>query len=109
MRMPSRASIRTPALPIAEGDTPSCRLAIVLEVAGLGVRVNAVAPGPIETGMLNRFTGNAERKAGLVSTVPLGRVGEPNEIANAILFLCSDQASFISGHVLSVDGGKSAG
>jgi NAD(P)-dependent dehydrogenase (short-subunit alcohol dehydrogenase family) len=41
--------------------------------------------------------------------VPLGRVGEPDEIANGILFLCSDQASFITGHVLSVDGGKSAG
>ena len=59
--------------------------------------------------MLDRFTGSAEKKAGLVSTVPLGRVGEPDEIANAIVFLCSDQASFISGHVLSVDGGKSAG
>jgi NAD(P)-dependent dehydrogenase (short-subunit alcohol dehydrogenase family) len=58
--------------------------------------------------MLNRFTGSAERKAGLISTVPIGRVGEPDEIANAILFLCSDRASFISGHVLSVDGGKSA-
>ena len=73
------------------------------------VRVNVVAPGPTETGMLNRFTGSAERKAGLISTVPLGRVGEPDEVANAILFLCSDRASFISGHVLSVDGGKSAG
>jgi len=59
--------------------------------------------------MLDRFTGNAEKEAGLVSTVPLGRVGEPDEIANAILFLCSDRASFISGHVLSVDCGKSAG
>jgi NAD(P)-dependent dehydrogenase (short-subunit alcohol dehydrogenase family) len=59
--------------------------------------------------MLDRFTGDAEKEAGLVSTVPLGRVGEPDEIANAIVFLCSDQASFISGHVLSVDGGKSAG
>src|SRR5246127_389718 len=87
-----------------EGLTTSA----VLEVAGSGVRVNAVAPGPTETGMLNRLTGNVERKAGLVSTVPLGRAGEPDEIANAILFLCSDQASFVSGHVLSVDGGNSA-
>jgi NAD(P)-dependent dehydrogenase (short-subunit alcohol dehydrogenase family) len=76
-----------------------------LEVAGSGVRINAVAPGPTETGMLNRFAGSAERKAGLVSTVPLGRVAQPNEIANAILFLCSE---FTTGQVLPVDGGKSA-
>src|SRR5438132_8318135 len=98
------ASVYAASKHAVEGLTKSA----ALEVAGSGVRVNAVAPGPTETGMLNRFTGNAERKAGLVSTVPLGRVGEPDEIANAILFLCSDQASFISGHVLSVDGGKSA-
>ena len=99
------ASVYAASKHAVEGLTTSA----ALEVAGSGVRVNAVAPGPTETGMLNRFTGNAERKAGLVSTVPLGRAGEPDEIANAILFLCSDQASFISGHVLSVDGGKSAG
>src|SRR5271165_710362 len=99
------ASVYAASKHAVEGLTTSA----ALEVAGSGVRVNAVAPGPTETGMLDRFTGNAERKAGLVSTVPLGRVGEPDEIANAIVFLCSDQASFISGHVLSVDGGKSAG
>jgi NAD(P)-dependent dehydrogenase (short-subunit alcohol dehydrogenase family) len=86
-----------------EGLTKSA----ALEVAGSGVRVNAVAPGPTETGMLDRFAGNPERKAGLVSTVPLGRVGQPHEIANAILFLCSE-ASFTTGQVLPVDGGKSA-
>ncbi|HWZ66958.1 MAG TPA: glucose 1-dehydrogenase [Stellaceae bacterium] len=98
------ASVYAASKHAVEGLTKSA----ALEVAGSGVRVNAVAPGPTETGMLNRFTGNAERKAGLVSTVPLGRVGQPDEIATAILFLCSDQASFVSGHVLSVDGGKSA-
>ena len=99
------ASVYAASKHAVEGLTTSA----ALEVAGSGVRVNAVAPGPTETGMLNRFTGNAERKAGLVSTVPLGRVGEPDEIANAIVFLCSDKAAFITGHVLSVDGGKSAG
>jgi len=98
------ASVYAASKHAVEGLTTS----VALEVAGSGVRVNAVAPGPTETGMLNRFTGSAERKAGLISTVPLGRVGEPDEIATAIVFLCSDQASFISGHVLSVDGGKSA-
>jgi NAD(P)-dependent dehydrogenase (short-subunit alcohol dehydrogenase family) len=86
-----------------EGLTKSA----ALEVAGSGVRINAVAPGPTETGMLNRLTGNAERKAGLVSAVPLRRVAQPDEIANAILFLCSE-ASFTTGQVLPVDGGKSA-
>ncbi len=87
-----------------EGLTKSA----ALEAAGSGVRVNAVAPGPTETGMLNRFTGSAERKAGLVAGVPLQRVGEPDEIASAIVFLASDKSSFTTGQVLSVDGGKSA-
>jgi NAD(P)-dependent dehydrogenase (short-subunit alcohol dehydrogenase family) len=58
--------------------------------------------------MLNRFTGSAERKAGLVAGVPLQRVGEPAEIAAAIVFLASSRSSFTTGQVLSVDGGKSA-
>jgi NAD(P)-dependent dehydrogenase (short-subunit alcohol dehydrogenase family) len=72
------------------------------------VRVNAVAPGPTDTAMLNRFTGNAERKAGLLAGVPLQRAGKPDEIANAIVFLASNKSSFTTGLVLSVDGGKSA-
>jgi NAD(P)-dependent dehydrogenase (short-subunit alcohol dehydrogenase family) len=72
------------------------------------MRINAVAPGPTETAMLNRFTGSAERKAGLVAGVPLQRAGEPDEIANAIVFLTSDKSSFTTGQVLFVDGGKSA-
>jgi NAD(P)-dependent dehydrogenase (short-subunit alcohol dehydrogenase family) len=79
-----------------------------LEVAGSGVRVNVVAPGPIETGMLNRFTGTDERKAGLVSRVPLKRVGRPEEIAQTIAFISSDKASFITGASYLVDGGKTA-
>jgi NAD(P)-dependent dehydrogenase (short-subunit alcohol dehydrogenase family) len=88
-----------------EGLTKSA----ALEGAKSGVRVNAVAPGPIETGMLNRFTGSSERKAELIKTVPLGRVGEPVEIARAAVFLASDNASFITGQILAADGGKSAG
>ena len=80
-----------------------------LEVAASGVRVNAGAPGPTETGMLARFTRAAERKRALVSTVPLGRIGQPDDIAGAILFLASDAASFVTGHIVSVDGGKTAG
>jgi NAD(P)-dependent dehydrogenase (short-subunit alcohol dehydrogenase family) len=87
-----------------EGLTKSA----ALEAAGSGVRVNAVAPGPTDTAMLDRFTGSAERKAGLVASVPLQRVGTPDEIANAIVFLASNRSSFTTGQVLAVDGGKSA-
>jgi NAD(P)-dependent dehydrogenase (short-subunit alcohol dehydrogenase family) len=71
-----------------------------LEAAGF-VRVNAVAPGPTDSGMLTRFTGT--------KGVPLGRLGEPVEIARAAVFLASDHASFVTGQILAADGGKSAG
>jgi NAD(P)-dependent dehydrogenase (short-subunit alcohol dehydrogenase family) len=82
--------------------------AAALEVAESGVRVNVVAPGPVETGMLKRFTGTDEVKADLVSRVPLKRAGTPKEIAQAIVFVASDKASFITGASLAVDGGSLA-
>ena len=98
------ASIYAASKHAVEGLTKSA----ALEVAGTGVRVNVVAPGPIETAMLNRFTGTDERKAGLVSRVPLKRVGRPEEIAQTIAFVSSDKASFITGASYIVDGGKTA-
>jgi NAD(P)-dependent dehydrogenase (short-subunit alcohol dehydrogenase family) len=98
------ASLYTASKHAVEGLTK----AAALEGAAFGVRVNAVAPGPVETEMLNRFTGSADRKAGLIAGVPLRRAGEPAEIAKAIVFLASDQASFVIGQIVSVDGGKSA-
>jgi len=79
-----------------------------LEGAAFNVRVNAVAPGPIDTEMLTRFTGSADRKAGLIASVPLKRAGKPDEIAQAIVYLASDKASFITGQILAVNGGKTA-
>ena len=99
------ASVYVGSKHAVEGMTKSA----ALEAASSGVRVNAVAPGPIETGMLNRFTGTAERKAALLKTVPLGRVGDPADIARAAVFLASEKASFITGQILTVDGGKTAG
>jgi NAD(P)-dependent dehydrogenase (short-subunit alcohol dehydrogenase family) len=98
------ASMYTASKHAVEGLTK----AAALEGAAFSVRVNAVAPGPIETGMLNRFTGTDERKTGLIAGVPLRRAGAPEEIANAIVFLASDQASYLTGQIMSVDGGKSA-
>ena len=97
------ASIYVASKHAVEGLTKS----VALEVAKSGIRVNAVAPGPTDTGMLTRFTGTPEKKAALVTTVPMGRLGLTEELANAIVFLASDAASFITGHILNVDGGKS--
>jgi NAD(P)-dependent dehydrogenase (short-subunit alcohol dehydrogenase family) len=87
-----------------EGLTKSA----ALEVAASGVRINLVAPGPIDTAMLDRFTGTPEKKANLAATVPLNRVGRPEEIAQTIMFLASDKASFITGASYVIDGGKTA-
>jgi NAD(P)-dependent dehydrogenase (short-subunit alcohol dehydrogenase family) len=98
------ASLYTASKHAVEGLTKSA----ALEAAAFGVRVNAVAPGPIETAMLGRFTGNADRKAGVVAGVPLKRAGRPEEIADAIVFAASRKASFISGQIIAVNGGKTA-
>jgi NAD(P)-dependent dehydrogenase (short-subunit alcohol dehydrogenase family) len=98
------ASLYTASKHAVEGLTKSA----ALEAAAFGVRVNAVAPGPIETAMLDRFTGSADRKAGLVAGVPLKRAGRPEEIADAIVFAASPKASYITGQIINVNGGKTA-
>src|SRR5271168_861004 len=77
-----------------------------LEGAPFGVRVNAVAPGPVDTELLNRFAAGADRKAAMAQGVPLKRLGRAEEIAHAILFLASDEAGFLTGEIVHVNGGK---
>jgi NAD(P)-dependent dehydrogenase (short-subunit alcohol dehydrogenase family) len=98
------ASVYVAAKHAVEGITKSA----ALELAGDGIRVNCVSPGPTDTGMLTRFTGSDDKKARLVAEVPLGRLGLSEEVADGIVFIASDEARFITGHNLNVDGGHSA-
>jgi NAD(P)-dependent dehydrogenase (short-subunit alcohol dehydrogenase family) len=98
------ASIYVGAKHAVEGITKS----VALELAKSGIRVNAVAPGPTDTGMLTRFTGTAENKAALVKQVPLDRLGLSEEVAEGIVFIASKGAKWITGEVLNVDGGMTA-
>jgi NAD(P)-dependent dehydrogenase (short-subunit alcohol dehydrogenase family) len=87
-----------------EGLTKSA----ALEAAPFGVRVNAVAPGPVQTELLERFAGSADRMAAIVQGVPLKRLGDAEEIARTILFLASAHAGFVTGEIVHVNGGKTA-
>jgi NAD(P)-dependent dehydrogenase (short-subunit alcohol dehydrogenase family) len=87
-----------------EGITKSA----AIEAATFGVRVNAVAPGPTDTGMLDRLAGAPEKKAAFYAAIPLKRAGTPEEVADAITFVASDKARFITGQIIRVNGGKTA-
>ncbi len=82
--------------------------ATALEVAKKGIRVNAVAPAAIETRMFTAFATTDEQQKMMASLHPIGRIGKPEEIAEAVVFLCSDKASFITGETLAIDGGWTA-
>jgi NAD(P)-dependent dehydrogenase (short-subunit alcohol dehydrogenase family) len=76
-----------------------------LEYAQQGIRVNCVCPGWIQTPMTERGLSDPERRARIIASAPIGRVGTPEEVAEAVVWLCSDAASFVTGHAMSVDGG----
>jgi NAD(P)-dependent dehydrogenase (short-subunit alcohol dehydrogenase family) len=80
-----------------------------LDYAAQGIRINAVCPGIIDTEMMRRFTGDTdEGRAAVIAQEPIGRMGQPEEIAAAVLWLCSDEAAFTVGHAMIVDGGQTA-
>jgi NAD(P)-dependent dehydrogenase (short-subunit alcohol dehydrogenase family) len=79
----------------------------VLDHASANIRVNAVCPGIIDTEMMQRFTGDtAEGRDRVIAQEPVGRMGKPEEIAAAVLWLCSDAASFVTGHAMVVNAGQ---
>jgi NAD(P)-dependent dehydrogenase (short-subunit alcohol dehydrogenase family) len=84
--------------------------AAALDYAQANLRINAVCPGIIDTAMMQRFTGDsAEGRQRVIGQEPVGRMGTPEEIAGAVLWMCSDAAAFVVGHALVIDGGQMAG
>jgi len=80
-----------------------------LDYADQGIRINAICPGIVDTEMMRRFTGDTdEGRAAVIAQEPVGRMGRPEEIAAAVLWLCSDEAAFTVGHAMVVDGGQTA-
>ena len=80
-----------------------------LEYARSGMRINAVCPGYINTAMVERsIGGDAQCPAQIIASEPVGRLGNPEEVAEAVVWLCSDAASFVTGHMMCVDGGYMA-
>ena len=84
--------------------------AAALDYAQSNIRINAVAPGIIDTPMIKRFSGGtSEGRQAMISQEPIGRMGQPEEIAAAVIWLCSDAASFVTGHIMVIDGGQTVG
>ena len=97
----------SPAYTAAKHGVIGLTRAAALDYAAQNIRVNAVCPGYIDTAMMGRFTGGTpEGRAKVIGEEPVGRMGKPEEIAAAVLWLCSDAAAFMVGHAMVIDGGQ---
>jgi len=93
------------AYDVSKGAVRQMTISMAAELAPLGINVNAVAPGTIETEMSRQSLSTDEGRAWQLARIPMGRVGKPEDIAGVVAFLCSNEADYITGHVLVADGG----
>ena len=93
------------AYDVSKGGVRQMTISMAAELAPLGINVNAVAPGTIETDMSRASLSTEEGRAWQLARIPMGRVGNPDDIASVVAFLCSSDADYITGHVLVADGG----
>lgn len=99
-----------PAYVVSKHGVVGLTKASALEYVKQGIRINAVCPGVIKTAMIDRVTGkDKEVEKQYIAMEPIGRMGQPAEVAEAVIWLCSDKASFVTGHAMPVDGGWIAG
>jgi NAD(P)-dependent dehydrogenase (short-subunit alcohol dehydrogenase family) len=97
----------SPAYTAAKHGLIGLTRAAALDYAAQNIRINVVCPGYIDTPMMNRFTGGTpEGRARVIAEEPVGRMGKPEEIAAAVVWLCSDAAAFVIGHAMVIDGGQ---
>jgi NAD(P)-dependent dehydrogenase (short-subunit alcohol dehydrogenase family) len=95
-----------PAYPASKHGVVGLTKSAALEFARRGIRINCICPGPVKTGMHEELSAAAPEKVHeLLQRVPMGRIAEPEEVAEAAVWLCSDAASYVTGHALPVDGG----
>ncbi len=100
------AAPSNPAYPASKHGVVGLTKSAAIEFARRGIRINCICPGPIRTGMHESLVAVAPEVVEMMNTkVPMGRIGEPEEAAAAAIWLCSDEASYITGHALPVDGG----
>ena len=92
----------------SKGGGRSLTHAMALDLAAHGIRVNAIAPGPTQTGLTRASYADPERRRATIAQIPLGRLGDPQDIVGAILFLTSDESLWVTGSTLTVDGGYNA-
>jgi NAD(P)-dependent dehydrogenase (short-subunit alcohol dehydrogenase family) len=93
------------AYDVSKGGVRQMTISMAAELAPLGINVNAVAPGTIETEMTRASLSTEEGRAWQLARIPMGRLGKPEDIASVVAFLCSTDADYITGHVLVADGG----